>query len=465
MENALFCVSSCFDRGNKRHNTLDSVGRQNCSILLRQFATACIKMKHCGSLTWSGVRWYSEAVSHGWYLRRVTTEGKMDTQRADILLTRVNGVLELIETKKELKKCKAQLQREMAERERLAAVAQLCSESVLVTDSDGVIVYANPACETNSGYSPGDFVGKSLEDLHSGKDEAQFQEMMGHLQAGDEWYGNIPNLKKDGSVYLEEISALPVWDANGGNSGYVVMKKNVTEHRRLESIASSVNLMDNVGFVFSGIRHELGNPVNSLKMTLSVLSKKINQFPPETIVEFLDRSQHEIGRIEYLLKSLRSFSMFEKPAPDTIMLSVFLKNLLDMHRKDLAAERIESHVEVEKDAEKVFADERALVQVMLNLLTNAVYALEGRMHPVITIRASRESDALICLSITDNGCGISEENQEVLFKPFYTTRADGTGLGLVIVQKMLVEMDCFIQVESRKYEGTTFSILMPVGLG
>jgi PAS domain S-box-containing protein len=380
----------------------------------------------------------------------------METQRATLL--------ELAEMKRELQECKNQLQQERAERERLAAVAQLCSESVLVTDPEGVIVFANPACEVNSGYPLDDFVGKTLEEQHFNKDDPQFQEMMGHLQSGDEWYGNIPNLKQDGSYYLEEVSALPVWNGSGMNRGYVVMKKNVTEHRRLESIASSVNLMDNVGFVFSGIRHELGNPVNSLKMTLSVLSKKIDQFPPETVVEFLERSQHEIGRIEYLLKSLRSFSMFEKPIPGTVLLSVFLKNLLDMHGKDFAVEGIESRVEVADDAEKVFADERVLVQVMLNLLSNAVHALEGRMHPVITIRASRESDTLICLSITDNGCGISEENQEVLFKPFYTTRAEGTGLGLVIVQKMLVEMDCSIRVESKKYEGTTFSISLPTGL-
>ncbi len=70
------------------------------------------------------------------------------------------------------------------------------------------------------------------------------------------------------------------------------------------------------------------------------------------------------------------------------------------------------------------------------------------------------SNALIYLT----GCGISEESQEVLFKPFYTIRADGTASGLVIVQKMLGEMDCAIQVESRKYEGTIFSIWMPVGL-
>ena len=83
------------------------------------------------------------------------------------------------------------------------------------------------------------------------------------------------------------------------------------------------------------------------------------------------------------------------------------------------------------------------------------------MKPVISITSARKSDALVCLTIKDNGCGISARNQEMLFKPFYTTRAEGTGLGLVIVQKMLAEMDCSIQVESKEFEGTAFTILLP----
>lgn len=384
--------------------------------------------------------------------------------RINILLSRVANILDVVRGREELRERNEQLKREMVERDRFAAVVHQCSESVLIVDEKGVIVYANPACEAVSGYTPAELMGVSLQDIPHVKDgRSAFQEMIDHLQAGDKWSGEIRGLRKDGSFYFEEISASPIWDEGGMRGGHVVTKKDVTERCRLESIASAVNLMENVGFVFSGIRHELGNPVNSLKMTLSVLTKKIDQFSQATIVEFLQRSQNEISRIEYLLKSLRSFSMFEKPVPDTIFLSDFMKNILDMHRKDLEMAKIKISVQVAEDAERVYADARALVQVMLNLLTNAVHSLEGRSQPLIAIHASRESESLVRLVITDNGCGISETNQKMLFKPFYTTRAEGTGLGLVIVQKMLAEMDCSIQVRSKENEGTTFSILLPVG--
>lgn len=382
---------------------------------------------------------------------------------ADILLSRIANILEVVHGREKLRERNEQLKREIAKRDQFAAVVQQSIDSVLLIDEKGIIVYVNPACEMNSGYSSAEMVGMLLQDLpHVKKDTLGFQEMIDSIRAGEEWYGNIHSLKKNGSIYLEESSALPIWNEEGGAGGYVVTKKDVTERCRLESIASSINLMDNVGFVFSGIRHELGNPVNSLKMTLSVLAKKIDQFSRATTVEFLERSQNEIDRIEYLLKSLRSFSMFEKPVPDTVFLPDFMDNILDIHRKDLEMAQVKISVHIAEDAKRVYADPRALVQVMLNLLANALHSLEGCRQPLITISTSKESESLVCLTITDNGCGISETNREKLFKPFFTTRAEGTGLGLVIVRKMLAEMDCSIQVQSKEYEGATFSILLPV---
>lgn len=382
--------------------------------------------------------------------------------RARILLARVANILDVVQSRKQLAERNEQLKNEMIEQDQLASVARQCSDSVFIVDRSGAILYANPACEQNIGYSQEELMGMSLQGLgHVEKQDQSFWEMMDHVCAGKEWRGDIHSLKKDGDSFLEEVALLPVRGKGKVVKGHVVMKKDITERRRLESIASSVNLMDNVGFVFSGIRHELGNPVNSLKMTLSVLRKKINEFSPESIDNFLERSQHEISRIEYLLTSLRSFSMFEHPVPANVTLPVFLKNLVDMHQKNFESARVNITLRIEKNAEEIFADSRVLLQVMLNLLTNAMNALEGIAKPMITIHVFRESESLVCLSLQDNGCGISEKNQEMLFKPFFTTRAGGTGLGLVIVKKMLAEMDCSIHVKSREQEGATFSILLP----
>ncbi len=384
--------------------------------------------------------------------------------RSEILLARVANLLDIVLSRKQLARRNEQLKKEIVERDRLAAVARQSSDSVFIIDLEGTILYANPACEKNSGHPVMELEGRKFHEARyvAAKDE-NFREMMEHVFSGKEWRGNIHSLRSNGSSYLEEVAILPFTGEGGFVEGHVVMKKDVTERRRLESIASSVNLMDNVGFIFSGIRHELGNPVNSLKMTLSVLRKRIDDFSMETIVDFLERSHHEIGRIEYLLRSLRSFSMFERPVPEIISMPDFLETLLGMHRKLLDTAGVEVEVRVEEGAEEVFADPRALLQVMLNMLTNALAALEGREEPLIVIRVNRKSDSLICLSLQDNGCGISEKDQEMLFKPFFTTRPGGTGMGLVIVKKMLVEMNCSIHLESREQEGTTFFILLPCG--
>ncbi len=382
--------------------------------------------------------------------------------RADILLARVANVINVVTIKKQLARQNEKLKTEIIKRNRLSAVIEQFTDSVLIVDSYGSITYANKACERNSGFTVEELLGRKVWDVqHVSQEDEKKHPVLDLILRGEEWQGTISSPKKNGSLYLEDISIIPLHKDEGKNSCHVMIKKDVTEKRRLESIASSVNLMDNVGFVFSGIRHELGNPINSLKMTLSVLSKKINDFPKETVQDFLDRSLHEVGRIEYLLKSLRSFSMFELPVPAVINLPEFLDKLVAIHRKDLARSRVHITFEVEENAGIVFADERALLQVMLNLLTNAANALEGRPEPTISILAKKESDALVCLLLKDNGCGISEKNQEMLFKPFFTTRAEGTGLGLVIVKKMLAQMDSSIHVSSTEDVGTEISILLP----
>jgi signal transduction histidine kinase len=105
-------------------------------------------------------------------------------------------------------------------------------------------------------------------------------------------------------------------------------------------------------------------------------------------------------------------------------------------------------------------DPRALQQVLLNLVTNAADACEGREGSEIVIEIHGRR-GLIAIAVKDNGCGMTEEQQQDLFKPFFTSKTKGTGLGLVIVKKMLTAMDSTIDIESRENEGTTVTLFIP----
>jgi signal transduction histidine kinase len=241
-----------------------------------------------------------------------------------------------------------------------------------------------------------------------------------------------------------------------------VLIRDITESARLESIAEAVNTMENITYIFSGIRHELGNPINSIKMTLSVLRKNLNRYSMDIVQNYVDRTLAEITRVEYLLKSLKSFSMFENPSIQDVDLAEFLDLFQTLVAGDLEKNGIKISTLVSPEAQWVRADPRALQQVMLNLIANAADALNGKNNPTIFINTQKKDD-FIWVTVHDNGVGIPPDNQQHLFKPFYTTKPHGTGLGLAIAKKLLAKMSCRIGIVSHEDVGTTATISIPEG--
>jgi len=239
-----------------------------------------------------------------------------------------------------------------------------------------------------------------------------------------------------------------------------IIIRDITEKARLESMTEEMNTMENINYIFSGIRHELGNPINSIKMTLSVLKKKLDTYSSDTILEYADRALTEISRVEYLLQSLKSFSMFENPIIQHVNLPDFLDRFLFLVTGDLEKIGTEIKIISSPDPEWISADPRVLQQAMLNLITNASDATRDKDNAEITI-STFKTDDMICINVTDNGRGISEEGQKNLFRPFYTTKPNGTGLGLVITRKMLTRMNGHIEIQSQENIGTTATISIP----
>jgi signal transduction histidine kinase len=241
-----------------------------------------------------------------------------------------------------------------------------------------------------------------------------------------------------------------------------IFVSDITEKTRLAAVAEAVNTMNNLGYIFSGIRHELGNPVNSVKTAATVLKQNLGSFSRETVAEYVDRMLADLNRVEVLLRDLKSYSMYEAPETRDVDLPGLVENLVAMSRRDFARERIRITTILRPEAGRVRADPRALQQVLLNLMTNAADALRGRPDQEIAI-STRLIDGRVLVTIRDNGCGIPEEQRKHLFIPFSTTKTTGTGLGLVIVQKMLAKMGGTVEIESAAGIGTAVTINLPQG--
>lgn len=353
--------------------------------------------------------------------------------------------------------------RKEEERIRLESAVESAVDAVMIIEPErGVITYVNRAFELLSGYSKQDVLGMSHLDIAGGIHEpGPFRDAVAAIEREGVWRGNVRARRKDGTSYVEDCSLSPVRDASGRTINYIFITRDVTEKLRLESIAEAVSMMDNIGSVFAGVRHEIGNPVNSLHMILRILASKLDDLPKEKIREYIANMSEQVQRMEGMLHSLKNFNLFETQEPTSVAVAKFAENFLPLVRTDCERRGVVLDEFIAPDAGRMYVDARALQHVLLNLVTNAVDAMSDRPGPRITIHVTRERSS-IRFEIRDNGRGIPQAQLTDIFRPFYTTKKNGTGLGLVIVRKMLTNMGGTIDIRSGLGQGTTAIVRVPV---
>lgn len=345
---------------------------------------------------------------------------------------------------------------------RLETAIISAAEAIVLTDARGIIQYVNPAFERLTGFTKDEAVGRDLHILDSGKQDASYyREMREALQRDGVWTGRLVNKKKDNSYYQEECTYSSVKEPDGTIINYVCIKRDITEKLRLESVAAALDSMNNIGYIFSGVRHEIGNPVNSVRLLLGLVKQKLPDLDKPAVETYIDRSLTQLSKLDYLLNTLRNFNMYEKIVIQQINVREFFGKFISLVKEDFTSKGIKVGIRIEPGVDTILADPRALHQVLMNILANASDALQATKYPKISVAIFRLHNG-IGIRIKDNGQGMTEEEQKHLFTPFYTTKSHGTGLGMVIVKRMLSNMNSSIEVRSSKGKGTTVEILLPL---
>jgi PAS domain S-box-containing protein len=348
-------------------------------------------------------------------------------------------------------------------RRMLASAVESTAEAIAITDRIGVIQFVNPAFEQVTGYSRAEAQGKTLHILDSGQhDEAFYRTIRSDLAYKGVWQGRMINRRKDGSRYFEDCIISAVKIDSGEIVNYISVRRDVTDRIRLESIATAINATENLGYVFSGVRHEIGNPVNTAKLSLSLLKETLDRASKGDIAESVDLALNELQRVEKLLTSLRTFNLYETPAMQVVETKSFLEEFVQLVRRDLVKKHITLTISIGTGAESLFVDPRVMHQILLNIITNAVDAVKEREEGRIAINAEAEGP-IVHLRINDNGCGMTQEAKQRLFRPFSTTKPGGTGLGLVIVRRMLAQMGGGIEIGSESGVGTVVDLSLKSG--
>ena len=340
---------------------------------------------------------------------------------------------------------------------------ETAGEAIMISRLDeppGLILSANRAASDLYGYSIDELQTMNLVHLVPDGQEQEFLEQIRKAGDSGEWlHRRIQRKKKDGALIDVALSMGPM--QQGEQKHLLTFCRDITEQLRAEEEMQRSNQMALVGQMSAGLAHEIKNPLAGIKISLDVLAEDLELKPEDK--ELFGKIGNEIGRMEKLLKSLLNYGRPPQPQFDLFDMNRLLANTLG-NVEAVAYGKPELTVHFKKelatDLPRVEADSAQMQQVFLNILLNAVDALET--EGTITIATDREDENSIRIRISDSGKGISEAALEKIFNPFFTTKSKGTGLGLSICKRLIEQHGGRIDVESQKERGTSFIIILPL---
>jgi signal transduction histidine kinase len=244
------------------------------------------------------------------------------------------------------------------------------------------------------------------------------------------------------------------------NGLHWILASEISEKTYAQKITENTKLYDMLDYTFFNLTHELGNPINSIKMTLEVLINNFDKYSEATRREYLDNLHGEVNRLEELLKAIKSINLYENLTIKATDIRALLENLLQLLNHEIENKHIAVNLTCLQPQLRCQSDPRALHQVLLNIIGNAINALEGGKDPRLAILIEA-SGPHIHIIIKDNGCGIVDDKKKELFLPFFTTKPRGIGLGLTIAKKLLTQMNGTIEINSQHHQGTEVLLSLP----
>ena len=355
------------------------------------------------------------------------------------------------------------VQRLARERKMQETVFNTIQDGVIVIDSDGVIQYANDAALGLIGLKGNDIgvtrLWKMVPDLAKSIDpETVVGKKMSAPVLSREIELNYPDHRVV-RLYMVPIDAQVGHDGSGG---YVIVLSDITEERvsmeeRLES-----ERIDSIVRLAAGVAHELGNPLNSLTIHLQLIERKLKKLAKQPdaskLAESLQVCQGEVERLDgiitHFLKAIRP----QKLELNELDLLGLVEDVLRVQEAELSNRKLEVKVEVSDDLPTILGDRDQIKQAFFNLIKNAMEAMQSSGSLRILARCD---DDYVYLQFVDNGSGISEEDLSKVFQAYYTTKEEGHGLGMMIVERIMREHGGQINIESRKGAGTAITLLFP----
>jgi len=356
----------------------------------------------------------------------------------------------------------------------LSEIVKQSPASVLLTDTENIIEYANPRYTELTGYDFEEIAGKKSTKIKPINNQ-DANVVWDKVKKGNVWRGEVISVKKDSVPYWASLSLSPIKNKNGEIVRYLSIEQDITQQKELEielklalTKANSINVFRT--HLLGNLNHEIRTPMNSIIGFSQIM---LEESEDENVVEMSSKIIKSSYRLLNTLNSIIELSDLEseriKVNYTDINLSHFVR-YLDYTYKTTASEKgLSLEIEIAREDIIVSSDEKLLEQILKNLLDNAFkYTEIGGIKIIADELVDAENRKFCVIKIKDTGIGIPQKNLNVIFDAFrqisegVTRRYEGTGLGLTIAQKMVKLLNGTLEVESTEDAGSTFSILLPL---
>jgi len=369
-----------------------------------------------------------------------------------------------------------QLEQEIVELKNFnESIIQSMQAGLITLDLENRITSFNPAAEEILGYKAREVTGRLLEEILPKEDCLKI--LPNVVGVGYSlWNRELIVPTKSGKPVHIGFSVAPRLDNGNRRVGTIISFRDISEIKRLQAEMIKMDRLASLGVLASGIAHEIKNPLAGIKTMAQSLQEEVE--PTDHRREYLERIVRQVDRLDSLLRTFFSFARPQPPVRRPHRLEDILQEVLALVDQKMRSKGIELVTSFPEELPAVFVDFDQIQQVFLNLLLNAVDAIEDRgtirisARPVWTtlkaidrrrgvLPTMLQETRFVEVNVTDTGCGIDPEHLGRVFDPFFTTKPEGTGLGLSIVYRILSEHGGEIRVESQKGKGTTFTLLIP----
>jgi len=328
---------------------------------------------------------------------------------------------------------------------------QALQEGVILLDPEGAVTYVNGAACQFFGFQKEQVIGQKLTQGMRGLDWNEL------LKPG-------AVVSRDMEIFYPENRFLNFYITSIDDEqplGFVMLIRDVTETRKRTEEQIESERLNAFTLLAAGVAHELGNPLNSLTIHLQLLERRLKKMgkPGEKLHEHLDIATGEIKRMDTIISQFLAAIRPSKPQFQRTQISDLLQESLRFLKPELDQAKVKVKTDLRTDLPIMPLDADQMKQAIYNLIRNACQAMPK--GGTLTVSGSY-TDFEVRLSFEDTGKGISPEQMGKLFQPFSTTRATGTGLGLLIVRRIIREHGGEIDIESRAGLGTRVSIWLPL---